>query len=1037
MYKTIRQFSIFFVVLLMCITVSFAQTNGSITVTGTVVDEKGESIIGATVQVEGTTNGVITDIDGKYSVRVENDKSTLRFSFVGLVPVVEQVKGRRIINVVLKSDTEVLDEVVVTALGIKKEKKKLGYAVQDLDAPALTKIPAANTASNLTGKIAGLKVSNSPNLFDTPALLLRGVAPVVVIDGVPVESATFWEVAPEDIESMCVLKGPAAAVLYGQMGQNGVIQITTKKAKEAVKISVNSSTGFDTGMIANPSYQKKYGTGYQGQYRVGNSTDEFWGAWGPELDGRLLPQWNSPYDADGNRIAIPWIPRGKDNLKNMLRTGVVTNNNISVETKFDKGDFRISLSEMHQKGVFENTKLNSYTVNMSGGIQFSKKLRFDANINYNKIDSPNFPSVGYGRNSPIYSMILWAGANVDVRDLRNYWAPGLEGLQQRNFDIGPGYDNGSFDYNNPYFILYENLHGYHKNTAYGSASLKYDVTNELNITLRTGVNMNQLMEDYRTAYSTAYNRNGNYSQSYKNDFQILTDLIAKYDKKLGIFDVGAMLGFNARQYNDASHYAETDGLAVPGIYTLSNSMKPTTPTSSKRELAEYAVYGYLDLGWKNYLMLNLTARNQWSSTIPTFGKNSYLYPSAQLSTVVSEYIPMPEFISYLKLRGSYARVGSAFSPYYFSPVYSETGTWNNNLGLTSPEIIYSKDIKPSYSTGYEVGGELRLFNNRLGFDATYFYFIDGPQTYNQPISETSGYGAYCLNGLKTLRKGWELSITASPFRNERGFNWDLVLNLSSYRNYLHELPEGQTQYGELKVGDRMDAIYGSAIMYAPENSEYAGQVIIGDNGNIQKDNIKQKLGYSNNDLMVGFSNNMSYGPVSLNFSFDACIGGKMLSQYNRYMWAGGRSLDIDDQERQNWYAGKEYIAEGVKVVSGELKRDGEGNVISDTRKFAPNDIPTNYFDYVQNSKGYYGIDECVLVDRSFLKLREVSLTYDLTKHLTKTPIKGASVSLVGRSLFLITKSGLVDPDQYNENTVWDNLQTPSFRNIGFNVNITF
>lgn len=1037
MYKTIRQFSIFFVVLLMCITVSFAQTNGSITVTGTVVDEKGESIIGATVQVEGTTNGVITDIDGKYSVRVENDKSTLRFSFVGLVPVVEQVKGRRIINVVLKSDTEVLDEVVVTALGIKKEKKKLGYAVQDLDAPALTKIPAANTASNLTGKIAGLKVSNSPNLFDTPALLLRGVAPVVVIDGVPVESATFWEVAPEDIESMCVLKGPAAAVLYGQMGQNGVIQITTKKAKEAVKISVNSSTGFDTGMIANPSYQKKYGTGYQGQYRVGNSTDEFWGAWGPELDGRLLPQWNSPYDADGNRIAIPWIPRGKDNLKNMLRTGVVTNNNVSVETKFDKGDFRISLSEMHQKGVFENTKLNSYTVNMSGGIQFSKKLRFDANINYNKIDSPNFPSVGYGRNSPIYSMILWAGANVDVRDLRNYWAPGLEGLQQRNFDIGPGYDNGSFDYNNPYFILYENLHGYHKNTAYGSASLKYDVTNELNITLRTGVNMNQLMEDYRTAYSTAYNRNGNYSQSYKNDFQILTDLIAKYDKKLGIFDVGAMLGFNARQYNDASHYAETDGLAVPGIYTLSNSMKPTTPTSSKRELAEYAVYGYLDLGWKNYLMLNLTARNQWSSTIPTFGKNSYLYPSAQLSTVVSEYIPMPEFISYLKLRGSYARVGSAFSPYYFSPVYSETGTWNNNLGLTSPEIIYSKDIKPSYSTGYEVGGELRLFNNRLGFDATYFYFIDGPQTYNQPISETSGYGAYCLNGLKTLRKGWELSITASPFRNERGFNWDLVLNLSSYRNYLHELPEGQTQYGELKVGDRMDAIYGSAIMYAPENSEYAGQVIIGDNGNIQKDNIKQKLGYSNNDLMVGFSNNMSYGPVSLNFSFDACIGGKMLSQYNRYMWAGGRSLDIDDQERQNWYAGKEYIAEGVKVVSGELKRDGEGNVISDTRKFAPNDIPTNYFDYVQNSKGYYGIDECVLVDRSFLKLREVSLTYDLTKHLTKTPIKGASVSLVGRNLFLITKSGLVDPDQYNENTVWDNLQTPSFRNIGFNVNITF
>ena len=273
-------------------------------------------------------------------------QSVLIFSYVGLTPVSEVVGDRSVINVTMASTSEVLEEIVVTALGIKKEKKKLGYAVQDLIAPGLTKVPAANTASNLTGKIAGLKVSNSPNLFDTPALLLRGVAPVVVIDGVPVESATFWEVAPEDIESMSVLKGPAAAVLYGQMGQNGVIQITTKKAKEGVRISVNSSTGFDTGMIANPSYQKKYGTGYQGQYRVGNSTDEFWGAWGPELDGRLLAQWNSPYDENGNRIAIPWIPRGKDNLDNMLRTGIVTNNNVSVETKWEKGDFRISLSQM-------------------------------------------------------------------------------------------------------------------------------------------------------------------------------------------------------------------------------------------------------------------------------------------------------------------------------------------------------------------------------------------------------------------------------------------------------------------------------------------------------------------------------------------------------------------------------------------------------------------------------------------------------------------------------------------------------------------
>lgn len=1037
MKSRIVLFSISLVALLMCTTKLLGQNQNGIIVTGKVFDDRGETLIGATVQLQGTVTGVITDIDGNYSISVPNTNSVLIFSYVGLSPVKEVVGNRKNINVTMSAEAEVLDEVVVTALGIKKEKKKLGYAVQDVVAPNLTKTPSANVASNLTGKIAGLKVSNSPNLFDTPAILLRGVAPVVVIDGVPVESATFWEIAPEDIESMAVLKGPAAAVLYGQMGQNGVIQITTKKAKEGVRISVNSSTGFDTGMIAKPSYQKKYGTGYQGQYRVGNATDEFWGAWGPELDGRLLPQWNSPYDENGNRIAIPWIPRGKDNLDNLLRTGVVTNNNVSVETKWDKGDFRISLSQMYQKGVFENTQLNSYTVNMSGGIQFTKKLRFDANINYNKMDSPNYPSVGYGRNSPIYSMILWAGANVDVRDLRNYWAPGLEGLQQRNFDVADGYENGSYDYNNPYFILYENLHGYHKNTAYGSASLKYDVTNDLNVTLRTGVSTNERMEDYRVAQSTVYERNGNYSQNYYTDFQVLTDLMAKYDKKIGIFDIGAMIGFNARQYSDRSHSASTDGLAVPGIYTLENTLKPGTSSSSKRELAEYAVYGYLDLGWKNYILLNLTARNQWSSTIPTFGKNSYLYPSAQLATVVSEYIKLPDFISYLKLRGSFARVGSAFSPYYFAPVYTQTQSWNNNISLTSPSSIYSKDIKPSYSTGYEVGGELRLFKNRLAFDATYFYFIDGPQTYSQPISEASGWTSYILNGLKTLRKGWELSITGSPFKNPKGFSWETVLNLSSYRKYLKELPAGQTKYGNLKVGDRMDAIYGTAMMYAPEGSEYAGQVIIGDNGQMQKDDIKQKLGYANNDLMIGFTNTMSYGKFTLSFSFDACVGGKMLSQYERYMWAGGRSLDIDDQARRDWYEGKEYLAQGVNVISGTLERDGDGNIISDTREFAPNTKPTNYFDYVQNSKGYYGIDECVLVDRSFLKFRDLSLTYDLSSLLKNTFIKSANVSIVAKNLWLLTKSGFVDPDQFNEDSSWDNLQTPSFRNIGFNVNLTF
>jgi TonB-linked SusC/RagA family outer membrane protein len=1007
-------------------------------VTGVITDEKGVPMAGVSVVSKGTTTGTLSDINGRYVINSSVAIRSLTFSFIGYSDREEVVNGRSEINVSMTLSVISMDEVVVTALGIKKEKKKLGYSVQNLDAPVLDKIPVANLATSLSGKIAGIKVTNSPNLFDQPNVILRGVTPVVVIDGVPVESATFWEISPDDIESMNVLKGPAAAVLYGQLGQNGVIQITTKKAKEGVELAFNSSTIFDAGLIVTPEYQKKYGTGYHGQYIAGDPTYEFWGAWGPEMDGRLLPQWNSPFDADGNRIAIPWIPRGKDNLKNLMNTGFVTNNNFSFGSKGENGDFRTSISQMYQKGVFDNTSVKSFTVNLSGGANLRKNLRFDAAINYSKLESPNYPSVGYGRYSPIYTGLLWTGANVDVRDLKNYWAPGLEGIQQRNFDIGPGYDFGSYDYNNPYFILHENLKGETKDHMYGSMSLKYDISPKFNITVRTAMNTQTLMQDSRAAYSTVGQRNGNYSQYYYTDFQSTSDLIAKYDLKLGDFEIDAMGGGTTRSWNDRSHSASTDGLAVPGIYTLDNTLKPTASSSSKSELLEYGVYGYVDVNWKSYIYLNATVRNQWSSTIPTFGQNSYLYPSVQAATVLSEYIPLPKWIDYLKARASLTKVGSAFSPYYFSQVYTKGTSWNDNVSLSTQSSIYTKDIKPSFSTGYELGTELRMFGNRLGFDFAYFYFIDGPQTYSQAISESSGWTSYILNGREDLRKGWELTTTASPIRVKDGLSWDIVFNLSSYRKYLHKLPEGQTSIGKIKVGDRWDAIYGTAYMRAPAGSGFDGQIIIGNSGLAQEDNITQKLGYSNSDFIIGISNTVTYKSWSLSASFDGCVGGKIISNYDKYMWAGGRSLKINDQERQNWYEGKDYIAPGVNVISGDLTRDGDGNVISDTRVFAANTKATNYFDYIQNSSGYYGINEAVLANRTYIKMREFALTYNVpARLLSGTPLHKANISLVGRNLFMYSKAGLIDPDQFSEFDTSDNLQTPSFRNIGFNINVTF
>jgi hypothetical protein len=383
-------------------------------------------------------------------------------------------------------------------------------------------------------------------------------------------------------------------------------------------------------------------------------------------------------------------------------------------------------------------------------------------------------------------------------------------------------------------------------------------------------------------------------------------------------------------------------------------------------------------------------------------------------------------------------VGSAFSPYYFSNVYTKEVPWDNNVSLGTPGYIFTKDIRPSFSTGYEFGAESRMFGNRLGLDFAYFYFIDGPQTYSQAISEASGWTSYILNGREDLRKGWELTVTGTPVRTSTGFSWDLLFNISSYRKYLHKLPDNQTSIGSIKVGDRWDAIYGTAYMRAPKGSAYAEQIIIGNNGLAQADDIKQLIGYANNDFIAGFSNSFKYKSWSLVASFDGCIGGKIISNYTKYMWAGGRSLKIDDKERQAWYAGESYTATGVNVIAGELVRDGDGKVISDNRVFEPNTKETNYFDYIQNSSGYYGINEAVLVDRTFIKMRELVLTYNFPNSmLGKTPLKAASFSVVGRNLFMYSKAGLIDPDQFSEFSTSDNLQTPSFRNVGFNINISF
>ncbi len=1016
-------------ILLLAWVVSFQVFAQQSTITGKVVDDTDNSpVAGAFIKLKNGKGAAVADHNGVFSLKVNPSQNIIiEVSSVGYAMQEVTVNGSSI-DIRLQRKSSVIEDVVVTALGIKKEKKRLGYAVQEIKGEDLVKAREPNAIATLTGKVAGLRIANSSDFFKTPDIKLRGVTPLIVVDGMPLESSNMWEISGDDIESYSVLKGPAASALYGSRGVNGAIQITTKRGSSTKRRSMfefNSTTTFDVGMIAQPKIQYDYGTGYHGAYKQGDGTDEYWGAWGPKLDGRLLVQYNSPLNPDGTKQPMPWIARGKDNLQNFLRTGILNTDNVSFSTSNENSDFRVSLSQMFQRGVVPNTKLGGTTFNISGGAYLgsAKKLRFDATVNYNKLYTPNYPSVGYGRSSFIYGMILWVGANTDVRDLRNYWVPGQEGLQQYNYD-------GAGDYNNPYFVAYEQTNGYYRDAINGKLSLQYKLNDHLSITARTAVNNYTQYEPKVWPKSFNWVRDGAYSENWYNMFESNTDVLAEYNGKISTIDLKATVGGSFRSWQERNIYGTTDGLYIPEFNNFSNSINPKTPTNYKRDLEEYGIYGSVDLSYKSYVFLGLTGRYDKSSTLP-LNNNGYFYPSVSLSTVLNEYIRFPQAISFVKLRGAVTKVGGAMSPYQTSVAYTTGTRWDDNLTLFYPDGLISNDIGPSFSTGSEVGGEIRFLNSRLGLDVTYFNFVDGPQTYNQAISSASGYATVLVSGRKTQRKGWELQLIATPVQ-KNDFRWNIALNWSTYKQYLKELAPGEKNEGILRIGDRMDYISGYGFEFSPD-----GQVVIGSNG-LPVYQRNKKLGYYGDNWIGGITNTFSYKQLVLSFSFDARVGGKIISQYERYLWAGGRHVNIDPKERERWYNSTtdDYVVQGVKVISGEISRDVNGKVISDTRQFAPNDYKTNYFDYIQNTYGYWGLDEAAIVNRGYVKLREVVLTYKFPQHiLDKSFIKGASISVVGRNLLLFTNSSIIDPDQFTG--AYDNLQTPAFRNIGFNINVNF
>lgn len=1019
-----------------------------IEITGSVSDKNGDLLPGVNVVVEGTTTGTQTDFDGNYSIKAEKG-ATLIFTYIGMKTQKVVVGDAKLITVVLEEAENSLEEVVVTALGIRKEKKRIGFATQEVKGASLQKVQTSNVVESLAGKVAGLTIiSNGADFFSDPSIFLRGEKPLVVVDGVPQPNSDFWNLSSDDIDNINVLKGAAASALYGSLGKNGAIQVTMKTGKGTVgtKVSFNSSTTFQGSFLRIPKPQTQYGPGNTGRYQFGTGAaggggvnDFDYSVWGPKFDGRLIKQFDSPIDpVTGERIPTPWISRGPDNLKNFMQTGLITSNHISVMSSSEKGSFVISNTYKYSKASTPGQKLDNNILRLTGSLNLSKSISIDASLQYNYQYSNNRIRGSYGPSSPVYLLSIWGGANFDVRNFKHVWVPGKEGIKQDFVE--------NWRYNNPYALAYAWKRPWTKNDILSYIKMNFKLSEKVNGFVRTTLSSNNLVNNDEISkdiydYSIP-DKGGRFRYRNSRYFENNTDILINYKDKFFNEDLGidANFGANQRFLSDESESAATTQLIVPEVFTLSNSVDKVTPSSSKKSKGVYSVYGSVDFSYKNYLYAGVTGRIDRSSTLVA-GNDSFFYPSVYSSLVLSELFELPEQISFLKLRASWAKVGGDLDIYEATNSYS-TDRWRNVPTASFPGTLENPNLKPAFNSSYELGFEIKLFNGRFGVDFSYYESTNGPQIYTQDFSSASGYGGIRFNGRETERRGMDFSITGVPIKTEN-FKWSTIINFDKSKNYLTvlpPLPDGTvpTSEGRTPVGSELGHYWYPVWERSPD-----GQLIIKENGLPKVTDFRVDTGSTQPDFSASLANTLVYKDFSFSFLLDGRFGGVTQDRYAHDLWRAGGHPDAVHPERElsniayiNGTDARTMQIDGVAITSGDVTYDPDGNILTDTRVFAPS---TYKVDYQKWAGGYKGAWQNQIKEKTFIKLREVALSYRFPSSLLKkTFMNTASVSVIARNLFYWSKDDFYgDLDTYSLSTGDTNLQLPSQRSLGFNFNFTF
>ncbi|MGL5981235.1 MAG: SusC/RagA family TonB-linked outer membrane protein [Phocaeicola sp.] len=1011
-------------------TINTQQQNSPIS--GIVKDDMGEPLIGAVVMIKGTTNGTITLADGSFNLEAPSN-GTLLISYVGYDDIEMPIAGKTFFNIQLREGVQ-LQDVVVVALGVKREEKALGYAVQNVAGDALQTVKGVDIASTLTGKVAGLNVKNSTEFNGEVALQLRGETPLLVINGVPYGNMTLRDISSDEIESITTLKGATAAALYGSRGSAGAIMVTTKGGqKQGLVVDINSNTMITAGHIAIPETQKSYGRGIGGQLG-----DDY--VWGPKLDiGQTAMQWNPKTK---RMEEMPLVSSGANNLKNFLSTGVVTNNSLSVTQTTDKGFFRSSFNYVHNKGQFPNQKLDLFNAAVSGQMKVSDKFVLDGQMGFSRTTAPQTWGSGYGTQGYIYQLVMWTGPDYDIRDYRDYWVTPNE---EQNWLYKSWYDN-------PYLIAYEKLCSIEKNKFNASFNANYSILSNLKATLRVGYDYYKDEDEVRNPAGINSTRGPNpqrlgdgpgwefsgkgmYGMNQNWGQSLNTDIMLNYNETFGDFNIDALGGgsiFYMQQREQGAH--TLNGLEVPGWYSLANAIPSTTAGMNsiannyghyKRQVNSF--YGKLTVGWRNAVFVDITGRNDWSSTQPK-NQRSYFYPSVAASVVASEFFKKPEWLSLWKIRGSWTITKTPLGIYDSNLAYLTDTAWGET-SATLPGNLLGTNLAPSASRTWEFGTAAYLFGRRLMIDVAYFDKLFYDRQITQNIANSSGYSSTLINTKETIaRRGFEITLSGSPVKT-KNWEWNTTVNMSQARRYYVDIDEEYSMKNEwVQPGKRVD--YYAETEKILRDSE--GNMIHGSNGRVMLDDYKRLYGYKDPNLIMGFINTVTYKNWTFMVNLDGRFGGLMDNQIYGKMFDTGTAPETDNIHRYNEVVnGIKYIGQGVKVISGEIKYDTQGNILSDTRQFAPNDIETSYESYIKHLGNSW---ENRIRSATFFKLREVAVTYQVPAKVNqKLGISNASVSVTGQNLFLWTKDfKYSDPDVGTEN-----LNAPAQRMVGFNIKFGF